>query len=65
MAKPTPHHAELGELAAGMNRPPSHRYHDAATANVARNHPGHEGAIEIERLVRELESKLSDAAADA
>jgi ElaB/YqjD/DUF883 family membrane-anchored ribosome-binding protein len=71
MAKPTPHRAELDELAAEVKRPsappapPAHRRHDAATANATGDHPGREGAVEIERLVRELESKLSDAAADA
>jgi ElaB/YqjD/DUF883 family membrane-anchored ribosome-binding protein len=61
MAKRDPHRAELDELAADLARPAAGRRGDADAAAVS----DPDRSLEIEPLLRELQSKLSDAADDA
>lgn len=62
MTKSPPHHAELHELATELARPAGPRREtDPPTASGDRP----DRALEIEQLVRELQSKLSEAAEEA
>jgi|ERR1700704_4683839 hypothetical protein len=62
VAKRYPHRAELDELAAELAL--LNRRHAADTAAATGHRPVPEGDLEIERLIRELQHKLSDAADD-
>jgi|ERR1700678_2727571 hypothetical protein len=61
MARHDPHRAELNALAAGLVRPAAGRSNDD-TAAASGHHPDPNRGLEIEALIRELQSKLSDAA---
>jgi ElaB/YqjD/DUF883 family membrane-anchored ribosome-binding protein len=65
MAKRDPHRAELDELAADLARPAAGRRGDADVAAASGHKPDLDRALEIEPLLRELQSKLTDAADDA
>jgi ElaB/YqjD/DUF883 family membrane-anchored ribosome-binding protein len=61
MTKPDPHRAELHALAAELAQP------GAGRAPSAHDHPkpAGEGSADLEKLIGELQGKLSDAANDA
>jgi ElaB/YqjD/DUF883 family membrane-anchored ribosome-binding protein len=63
MTKRDPHRAELRELATELARPAAEP-HTTGTANAAGDQPDSEGAFDAEKLLRELQSKLSEAADD-
>jgi ElaB/YqjD/DUF883 family membrane-anchored ribosome-binding protein len=65
MAKPDPHRAELNELAAELARPAAGGHREADTTAATGRQPDPDRALEFETLMRELQSKLSDAADDA
>jgi hypothetical protein len=60
MAKREPHRAELTELATELARP---QRHQAVPPTASGDRP--DRALEIEKLIRELQGKLADAADDA
>jgi hypothetical protein len=64
VAKRKSHRAELDELAAELIRPARDRHHGADAATAMGDQPDQAGALEIEKLIRELQDKLSDAADD-
>ena len=63
MAKREPHRAELNELASELARPVAGRRQQADPPTASGDQP--DRALEFEKVVRELQSKLTDAADDA
>jgi len=57
------HRAELRELAAELARPAAGRSHGSDPATGSGDRP--ETALEIEKLIGELQGQLADAAEDA
>jgi len=62
MARREPHRAELDELAAELARPVAGRRHEADAPTASGDPP--DRALEIEKLIHELQSKLTDATDD-
>jgi ElaB/YqjD/DUF883 family membrane-anchored ribosome-binding protein len=62
MTKPDPHRAELHALAAELAQPGAGR---ALPADDDHAKPSGEGSADLEKLIGELQGKLSDAANDA
>jgi len=63
MTKRDPHRAELRELATELARPAAEP-RTTGTANASGDRPGAEGVLDAEKLLRELQSKMSEAADD-
>jgi len=62
MARREPHRAELDELAAELARPVAGRRQEADPPTASGDQP--DRAPEIEKLIHELQSKLTDATDD-
>ena len=63
MAKRKSHRAELNELATALARPAAGRRQEAGPPAAAGGQP--DRSLELEKLIRELQDKLTDAADDA
>jgi ElaB/YqjD/DUF883 family membrane-anchored ribosome-binding protein len=64
MAKHRSHRAELDKLAAELTPAARDRRQGAGTAAATGDRTDRDGALELERLIRELQHKLADAADD-
>jgi ElaB/YqjD/DUF883 family membrane-anchored ribosome-binding protein len=63
MTKRDLHRAELRELATKLARPAAEA-RTTTTANASGDQPGAEAALDVEKLLRELQGKLSEAVDD-